>query len=88
MSLAEIQQALATLPDSRTPTQKDWQALSAQWKQRLDERIAGLEKLRDTLDGCIGCGCLSMQTCPLYNPEDKLAKLGTGPVLLEQCHIK
>ncbi|WP_217534837.1 redox-sensitive transcriptional activator SoxR [Vibrio metschnikovii] len=88
ISLAEIQQALATLPDSRTPTQKDWQALSAQWKQSLDERIAGLEKLRDTLDGCIGCGCLSMETCPLYNPEDKLAQLGAGPVLLEQCHIK
>ncbi|WP_315969574.1 MerR family DNA-binding protein [Vibrio metschnikovii] len=83
-----MQQALATLPDSRTPTQKDWQALSVQWKQSLDERIAGLEKLRDTLDGCIGCGCLSMETCPLYNPEDKLSQLGAGPVLLEQCHIK
>ncbi|MGL0820575.1 redox-sensitive transcriptional activator SoxR [Vibrio vulnificus] len=84
ISLAEIEQAFLTLPDSRTPTQEDWQTLSAQWQQSLDARIAALTKLRDNLDGCIGCGCLSMKNCPLYNPEDKLAQKGRGPVLLER----
>lgn len=84
ISLAEIEQAFLTLPDSRTPTQEDWQALSAQWQQSLDARIAALTKLRDNLDGCIGCGCLSMKKCPLYNPDDKLAQKGSGPVLLER----
>lgn len=84
ISLAEIEQAFLTLPNSRTPTQEDWQRLSAQWQQSLDARIAALTKLRDNLDGCIGCGCLSMKKCPLYNPDDKLAQKGSGPVLLEQ----
>lgn len=82
ISLAEIEQAFMALPNSRTPTQEDWEALSAQWQQSLDARIAALTKLRDTLDGCIGCGCLSMKKCPLYNPEDKLAEHGSGPRLL------
>lgn len=84
ISLAEIEQAFLTLPNSRTPTQEDWQRLSAQWQQSLDARIAALTKLRDNLDGCIGCGCLSMKKCPLYNPDDKLAQKGSGPVLLER----
>lgn len=84
ISLVEIEQAFMALPNSRTPTQEDWEALSAQWQQSLDARIAALTKLRDSLDGCIGCGCLSMKKCPLYNPEDKLAQTGSGPVLLER----
>ena len=81
--LAEIQAALDMLPQSRTPTGADWRALSAQWKDDLDNRIRRLQGLRDKLDGCIGCGCLSMQTCPLRNPWDELAKEGPGPRLLD-----
>ena len=84
ISLEEIKTALGKLPDKRTPTQGDWEKLSKQWQGRLDERIAHLEKLRDLLDGCIGCGCLSMAVCPLYNHEDELAAEGPGPVLLNR----
>ncbi|MBB5574057.1 MULTISPECIES: redox-sensitive transcriptional activator SoxR [Rhizobium] len=83
IQLAEIQAALDTLPQSRTPTGADWRALSAQWKDDLDNRIRRLQGLRDKLDGCIGCGCLSMQSCPLRNPLDELAKEGPGPRLLD-----
>lgn len=84
ISLEEIRLALATLPQGRTPTQKDWERLSAKWRAGLNERISALTRLRDHLDGCIGCGCLSMKSCPLYNPDDQLAKQGSGPVILER----
>jgi len=80
--LAEIKQAFDTLPDQRTPTKRDWQTLSTRWQERLDQRIEALTKMRERLTGCIGCGCLSMEKCPLYNPDDRLAKQGPGPVLL------
>lgn len=80
ISLADIQGALASLPDGRTPTKADWARLSRRWRQALDERMAYLERLRDSLDGCIGCGCLSLKSCGLYNADDELAEVGTGPV--------
>ena len=83
ISLASIKEALAKLPDERTPTAKDWQRLSTHWRAELDARIAYLERLRDTLTGCIGCGCLSMKNCPIYNEDDKLAVDGPGAVILE-----
>ena len=79
LSLAEIGEALAQLPNQRTPTRKDWAKLSASWGKRLDERIADLQNLRDRLSGCIGCGCLSMKNCALYNENDNAGKLGDGP---------
>ena len=82
LSLEEIGAALATLPDGRTPTRADWRRLSRAWRGRLDEQIARIEALRDRLDGCIGCGCLSLKTCALSNPGDAVAALGPGPVLL------
>lgn len=81
--LASIREALATLPDNRTPTKEDWRRLSACWKAELDERIARLTRLRDQLNGCIGCGCLSLRECPLRNPADRLAEQGPGPRLLD-----
>ncbi|MFK7733981.1 MAG: redox-sensitive transcriptional activator SoxR [Pseudomonadales bacterium] len=84
ISLASIKDAFAALPDERTPTMADWRKLSAQWQDELNDRIAYLERLRDHLTGCIGCGCLSMKNCPIYNAEDKLAAKGSGPILLEQ----
>ena len=82
LSLQEIRDALATLPESRTPTRADWERLSASWRSRLDARISLLERLRDDLSGCIGCGCLSLQVCPLYNPGDVLAAKGPGAHIL------
>jgi MerR family redox-sensitive transcriptional activator SoxR len=82
VSLEEIREALASLPESRTPTKADWAALSARWRGHLNERIAFLERLRDDLTGCIGCGCLSLQRCRLYNPDDQLSEEGAGPRLL------
>lgn len=79
LPLAEIREALATLPAGRAPTKKDWARLSRSWRADLDHRIAQLEKLRDTLDGCIGCGCLSLRSCRLNNPDDRLAEEGAGP---------
>ncbi|CAN5459911.1 redox-sensitive transcriptional activator SoxR [soil metagenome] len=79
LSLDEIRTALDTLPHGRTPTRRDWSRLSARWTQRLDEQIALLQRLRDDLDGCIGCGCLSLQVCKLWNPDDVAATTGTGP---------
>lgn len=79
IALAEIQAALATLPASAAPSREDWERLSANWRVELDERIAQLRKLRDTLDDCIGCGCLSIDRCRLRNPSDKLAEKGPGP---------
>ena len=83
LSLEEIGEALATLPDGRTPTKSDWHRLSKAWRPRLDEQIERIERLRDRLDGCIGCGCLSLKTCALTNPGDEMAERGPGPVLLE-----
>jgi MerR family redox-sensitive transcriptional activator SoxR len=80
--LEEIRAALAELPDGRTPTKADWTRLSRAWRTRLDERIALLQGLRDRLAGCIGCGCLSLKSCALYNPDDELAARGPGPVRL------
>ena len=85
VSLEEIRKASSSLPENRTPTVEDWQQLSKNWQTMLDGRIAYLQSLRDHLTGCIGCGCLSMVKCPLYNPEDKLAALGRGPVILDQA---
>lgn len=81
--LRSIRQALAALPSGRTPTIEDWQKLSARWRADLNERIARLTRLRDQLDGCIGCGCLSLGVCPLRNPWDRLSKLGPGAHLLD-----
>ncbi|WP_181702126.1 redox-sensitive transcriptional activator SoxR [Chthonobacter albigriseus] len=81
--LAEIKDALSSLPDGRTPDADDWQRLSAVWKSDLDDRIARLTKLRDHLNDCIGCGCLSTRSCPLRNPWDELSEEGSGPRLLE-----
>ena len=82
--LATIQQALASLPDYRAPTLKDWRRLSTGWRMELDSRIRKLTELRDRLDDCIGCGCLSITACPLRNPSDQLAEQGAGPRLLDQ----
>lgn len=78
ISLAEIGAALASLPESRTPTRKDWAALSNGWRGDLDRRIRQLEALRDGLDSCIGCGCLSLTRCKLLNRDDRLSAEGTG----------
>ena len=79
LTLDEIRDALASLPESRTPTHKDWTRLSASWRPRLDEQIEMLERLRDRLDQCIGCGCLSLGACKLANPGDEVAERGPGP---------
>lgn len=79
LRLDEIAAALATLPEERTPTKADWSRLSRSWRPRLDEQIAVLERLRDELDSCIGCGCLSLRACALYNPDDAAAAGGAGP---------
>jgi MerR family transcriptional regulator, redox-sensitive transcriptional activator SoxR len=87
--LSKIAEALDTLPAGRTPTRKDWACLSAAWRRDLDERISLLQDLRDRLTGCIGCGCLSMTTCLLANPDDMLGRHGAGPRKLssepDQC---
>lgn len=82
VSLDEIRDALASLPENRTPTKADWSRLSARWRRKLEDRIALMERLRDQLTGCIGCGCLSMQRCTLINPRDRLAAGGPGPQAL------
>jgi len=83
ISLASIRKALNSLPKGRTPNADDWKKLSAQWRVELQDRINRLTRLRDQLDGCIGCGCLSLGVCPLRNPWDRLARQGPGPRLLE-----
>ena len=83
LTLDEIAEALATLPEGRTPTKADWTRLSRTWRPRLDEQIRRIELLRDQLDGCIGCGCLSLKTCALRNPGDVAADAGPGPVYLQ-----
>ena len=78
LTLDEVAAALATLPDSRTPTKSDWTRLSRSWRVRLDAQITALEKLRDGLDSCIGCGCLSLQRCAISNPGDIARADGPG----------
>lgn len=79
--LARIAEALATLPDGRTPTRRDWAELSNIWRDELDARITDLQHLRDDLTSCIGCGCLSLGTCSLQNPEDTRGSRGDGPTM-------
>lgn len=79
LSLAEIEAELRKLPYGRTPTARDWQGISASIRQVLDRKIAQMQSMRDRLDGCIGCGCLSLTHCKLYNPDDRMAALGAGP---------
>ncbi|MGH8957741.1 MAG: redox-sensitive transcriptional activator SoxR [Acidimicrobiia bacterium] len=78
LTLDEIAAALATLPTDRTPSRSDWERLSRSWRRRLDTQIQRLEVLRDTLTGCIGCGCLSLGTCQLVNSADRQAAYGPG----------
>ena len=77
--LKSIKEALSALPNERTPNAADWSRLSQQWRGALTERIDQLTRLREQLDGCIGCGCLSMASCPLRNPDDEAGDLGPGP---------
>ncbi|SDJ91769.1 redox-sensitive transcriptional activator SoxR [Microbulbifer yueqingensis] len=81
--LTKIRESLDTLPDGRTPDREDWARLSACWRDDLDRRIGELVGLRDRLEGCIGCGCLSMKCCPLYNADDKAGEQGVGACYLE-----
>jgi MerR family redox-sensitive transcriptional activator SoxR len=79
LTLEEVRHALALVPADRAPTQREWARVSRAWRARLDERVATLVALRDELTSCIGCGCLSLRRCRLYNPEDAASSLGTGP---------
>lgn len=79
LTLEEIGEALGSLPEGRTPTATDWARLAASWQPRLDERIAVLTRLRDQLGDCIGCGCLSLVACRIWNPGDAASELGNGP---------
>ena len=85
--LSEIAQRLAALPVDRTPGQADWARMAAEWRGDLDRRIEQLILLRDRLDNCIGCGCLSVDNCPLRNPGDRLAAQGAGPHYLESSTV-
>lgn len=78
LTLEEIRDALHSLPEKRTPTEKDWERLSVAWRPRIDAQIRMLERLRDRLDGCIGCGCLSLRVCKLLNPGDEMGEHGPG----------
>jgi len=79
LSIEQIKDAMASLPEGRTPTKADWTKISRGFRKTLDERIAMMERMRERLDGCIGCGCLSLKICSLYNPDDKAYRLGVGP---------
>ncbi|WP_110813233.1 redox-sensitive transcriptional activator SoxR [Pseudoroseicyclus aestuarii] len=83
ISLAEIKETMSSLPEDRAPTAAEWRRMSAMWADRLNDRIKTLSQLRDDMQGCIGCGCLSMKDCPLRNPKDVLGKAGAGPILLD-----
>ena len=76
--LAEVRETLDGLPRNQTPSQADWSRVSTNWRERLDDQIDALTQLRDRLDECIGCGCLSLDRCAIYNPEDKAVSLGKG----------
>lgn len=86
VSLEEIRVALNTLPDNRTPDAKDWADLAERWNTLLNQRIDYLTRLRDSISSCIGCGCLSLEVCPIYNEDDHLSDCGDGPVILDQKH--
>ena len=83
LPLAMIKCAIDSLPDGRTPTARDWRRLSVEWRKELDQRIALLQRLRSQLDGCIGCGCLSLKVCQLRNPADIVSAQGSGPLLMQ-----
>ena len=83
-SLAQIKNLLSTLPDNRTPTQSDWAQLSRVFNQHIEEKITALNSLKTSLEGCIGCGCLSLERCRLYNTDDKVAAQGSGAQLLDE----
>jgi MerR family redox-sensitive transcriptional activator SoxR len=78
LSLPEIRESMAQLPAERTPNKADWDRIARAWRPRIDDRIASLERLRDQLGECIGCGWLSLRGCALYNPEDRASRLGAG----------
>ncbi len=82
LTLKAIAEALAELPDNRTPNKRDWERLSRKWRADLDTRIDRLQRLRESLTVCIGCGCLSLTSCALHNPDDRYATVGTGPRIL------
>lgn len=82
LSIEEIRTELDQLPSGRTPTKSDWHRMSQHWRGRLDEQIAALERLRDGLDSCIGCGCLSLKHCAIANPGDVAAASGPGAAYL------
>ena len=84
LPLSLIRDAIDSLPGGRTPTASDWRRLSLGWRRELDRRIALLQRLRGQLDGCIGCGCLSLKVCRLRNPADAARKRGPGPVLMQE----
>lgn len=88
IGLSEIQETLAELPLDASPTKKQWSHMSSRWHAHLERRISGLIALRDQLDSCIGCGCLSLTECPLRNPDDKLALDGNGPVIMAATILK
>jgi MerR family transcriptional regulator, redox-sensitive transcriptional activator SoxR len=79
LALGEIKAQLATLPQGRTPNARDWEVISRAIREMLDARIAELTRTRDRLDGCIGCGCLSLENCAIWNPDDRLGEDGPGP---------
>ena len=82
LSLREIGDVMSSLPDNRTPDRRDWEAVASSWKPRLDAQIALIERMKDRITGCIGCGCLSMEACPMFNRDDELGAEGPGPYLL------
>ncbi|MGB7859220.1 MAG: redox-sensitive transcriptional activator SoxR [Acidimicrobiia bacterium] len=82
LTLSELGEALETLPHGRTPTKSDWQRLSRSWRSQLDTQIEELIALRDELTDCIGCGCLSLKSCAIFNPGDAASDLGSGPRFL------
>lgn len=79
LTIEQIREVMAGLPDGRTPTKADWSKISRTFRKTLNNRISMMERMRDKLDGCIGCGCLSLKACTLYNPDDKARRLGVGP---------
>lgn len=79
LTIEQIKDVMASLPDGRTPTKADWSRISRKFRKTLDDRIAMMERMREKLDGCIGCGCLSLKACSLYNPDDQARRLGVGP---------
>ncbi len=88
LSLGQVQAAFAGLPTDKAPTKRDWSRVSGTWRSQIDSRITEMTRIRDDLDGCIGCGCLSLQRCPLYNAHDAAAAEGPGARLLRTTEPK